>query len=297
MKGIFRLLAALGFLFAVGPLPCGLHAQSLFRRGDVDDSGEVNLADPIRLLNVLFSSRPIQGPCRDAADADDNGQVELTDAVYLLSYLFRQGAPPLGPFPSCGEDPTRDRLSCQAMRCLSETLDPLFEPSGGREAFVFMIDRSGSMSGQGALGLAKRELMASLGQLPPDARFSVIFYNLQPTQIAGAPRPGGLEAATQASKEAVRARLGAIDAEGGTDHARALREAFAAGPEVVFLLTDGSPTRGDGKPDSTDKILVGVRAWNALKRITIHCIAIGRDLNEQFLRQLAAENGGEFKQF
>jgi uncharacterized protein YegL len=67
--------------------------------------------------------------------------------------------------------------------------------------------------------------------------------------------------------------------------------------DTVFLLTDGSPTRPDGKPDSTEKILTGVRAWNALKRITIHCIAIGKDLNEQFLRQLASENGGEFKQF
>jgi uncharacterized protein YegL len=67
--------------------------------------------------------------------------------------------------------------------------------------------------------------------------------------------------------------------------------------DTIFLMTDGSPTTNDGKLDSTDKILVGVRSWNPLKRVTIHCIAMGKDLNEQFLRQLAEENGGEFKQF
>lgn len=106
-------------------------------------------------------------------------------------------------------------------------------------SFAYAIDRSGSMSGRNALNLAKRELLASLAQLPPDAQFSVIFYNLEPTQIAGFPRPGGLVSMTQGAREQVRARMAAIDAEGGTDHARALRAAFAAGPEVVFLLTDG----------------------------------------------------------
>jgi hypothetical protein len=106
-------------------------------------------------------------------------------------------------------------------------------------SFAYVIDRSGSMSSHNALSLAKRELVASLTRLPPDARFAVILYNLQATPIAGEPRPGGLIPATQAHKEEVRSRLAPIDAEGGTDHARALRAAFAAGPEVIFLLTDG----------------------------------------------------------
>lgn len=106
-------------------------------------------------------------------------------------------------------------------------------------SFAYAIDRSGSMSGHGSLNLAKRELLASLDQLPPDARFTVLFYNLEPARIARNPASSALEPATQANKEFVRAGLGAIDAEGGTNHARALRAAFAAGPEVVFLLTDG----------------------------------------------------------
>ena len=60
---------------------------------------------------------------------------------------------------------------------------------------------------------------------------------------------------------------------------------------------DGSPTKPDGSLDSTEKILVAVRAWNPLKRITIHAIAVGKNLNEGFLRKLASENGGEFKRF
>ena len=67
--------------------------------------------------------------------------------------------------------------------------------------------------------------------------------------------------------------------------------------DTIFLLTDGSPTKPDGSLDSTEKILVAVQSWNPLKRVTIHAIAIGKNLNDSFLRQLARENGGEFKRF
>ena len=41
-----------------------------------------------------------------------------------------------------------------------------------------------------ALGLAKRELLASLAQLPPDARFAAIFFDLEPEILNGAGRIG-----------------------------------------------------------------------------------------------------------
>jgi hypothetical protein len=72
---------------------------------------------------------------------------------------------------------------------------------------------------------------------------------------------------------------------------------YGVAVDTVFLLTDGSPTKPDGKLDSTEKIVNAVRAWNPLKRVTIHCIGIGKGLNQGFLRQLASENGGEFKQY
>jgi len=72
----------------------------------------------------------------------------------------------------------------------------------------------------------------------------------------------------------------------------------AMGFDTIFLLSDGSPTKPPGdKPDSTEKILEGVRVWNSLKRVTIHCIGIGRGVNISFMQKLASENGGQFKHF
>ena len=51
-------------------------------------------------------------------------------------------------------------------------------------SFAYVIDRSGSMIEHNALHFAKQELLASLDQLPPDARFLVLFYNQEPVAIA-----------------------------------------------------------------------------------------------------------------
>jgi hypothetical protein len=106
-------------------------------------------------------------------------------------------------------------------------------------SFAYAIDRSGSMSGRGSLELAKRELLASLQLLPPDARFCVLFYNLEAHSLLDPNGPPSLAPATAANKEQVQSRLEGISGVGGTNHARALRAAFSARPEVVFLLTDG----------------------------------------------------------
>jgi len=46
--------------------------------------------------------------------------------------------------------------------------------------------------------------------------------------------------------------------------------------------------------DDVKKILEGARKWNALGRVTIHTIGIGKNLNRPFLEQLARENNGRF---
>jgi hypothetical protein len=91
---------------------------SLFRRGDVDGDGTMDLADPVLVLSRLFlGSGPLL--CEDAADADDSGTLELTDPVFILSRLFLGGPPPLPPGPEkCGQDPSGDGLApCGAVGC------------------------------------------------------------------------------------------------------------------------------------------------------------------------------------
>jgi len=62
-------------------------------RGDVDRSGEVDLADAINILRYLFQGT-FTPHCEPVADANDDGMVNLTDAVGILAFLFL-GDPPL----------------------------------------------------------------------------------------------------------------------------------------------------------------------------------------------------------
>lgn len=105
-------------------------------------------------------------------------------------------------------------------------------------SFAYVIDCSGSMSNRNALRIAKAELLNSLDRLPPDARFTVVFYNIRPTVFPDERGNAALMAATAENKARVRTRLTTIRPDGGTDHAKALQSAFMMKPEVVFFLTD-----------------------------------------------------------
>ena len=89
----------------------------VFRRGDADGSGEVELADVVYTLRYLF----LQGPepeCTETANANDAGFVEISDAVFLLLWLFREGSEPPKPGPTnCGRVATPE----EGMTCIYDT--------------------------------------------------------------------------------------------------------------------------------------------------------------------------------
>ncbi|HVR75050.1 MAG TPA: CotH kinase family protein, partial [Planctomycetota bacterium] len=82
-----------------------------FLRGDVDQSGIIDLADVAQVLRHLFQGES-EPRCLDAADVDDNGLVNLTDALFAAQFLFQGGAPPPPPHPELGTDPTEDSIDC-----------------------------------------------------------------------------------------------------------------------------------------------------------------------------------------
>ncbi|HEX3447153.1 MAG TPA: VWA domain-containing protein [Isosphaeraceae bacterium] len=105
-------------------------------------------------------------------------------------------------------------------------------------SFAYVIDCSGSMAARNSLEVAKREMLASISQLPPDAQFAVVFYNLQARMLTDPLGKKGLMAATAPNKARVQTQLATIAPDGGTDHMTALRAALALKPEVIFFLTD-----------------------------------------------------------
>jgi len=79
-----------------------------FRRGEINQDGGINIADPIALLGYLFGGKSLD--CLDAGDVNDDGKLNIADPIYLLGYLFGGGDPPRPPFGECGEDPTPDTV-------------------------------------------------------------------------------------------------------------------------------------------------------------------------------------------
>ncbi|MGO9600888.1 MAG: vWA domain-containing protein [Isosphaeraceae bacterium] len=170
-------------------------------------------------------------------------------------------------------------------------IGPGTEFFGTREhghSFAYVIDCSGSMAMQNSLEVAKRELLSSLGQLPPDARFSVIFYSLDARVFTDPDGKPGLMPATSSNKLRVQEQLRTVPPFGGTDHMLALRTALALKPEVIFFLTDA-----DLIADSeVDKILDQAHGC----RIQAVEFGRGRDLGMNTpLRRLATASGGIYR--
>jgi len=154
-------------------------------------------------------------------------------------------------------------------------------------SFAYVIDCSGSMTTRNSLEVAKRELLASVSQLPPDAQFAVIFYNLQARMLRDSQGHQGLMAATASNKARMQTQLAAIPPDGGTNHMLALRKALELKPEVIFFLTDAEDmTRAD-----VDEILTEVGST----RISAVEFGSGTDLGQRSaLAGLATKTGGTY---
>jgi hypothetical protein len=160
-------------------------------------------------------------------------------------------------------------------------------PATGR-SFVFAIDRSKSMGGDGlnALAAARGELARSLAHLTPKHRFQIIAYHHQCVYF-NTPR---LVSATEENRLAISRFIDDLGAYGGTDHEMALRAALAMEPDVVFLLNDGGdPHLGEISLKNINRLAEG--------RTIISCIQFGFGPlgdRDNFMMQLARQNGGSF---
>ncbi|MCH2373284.1 MAG: hypothetical protein MK538_03815, partial [Planctomycetes bacterium] len=90
-----------------------LEAEQLpvYRRGDVNGNG-LALSDAMLILGHLFSATAVPPACEKSADVDDSGVLNVRDPLWILLYLFAGGGAPPEPFLACGGDPTPDDLKC-----------------------------------------------------------------------------------------------------------------------------------------------------------------------------------------
>ena len=158
---------------------------------------------------------------------------------------------------------------------------------------VFVLDTSASMSG-GRILAAKRELSSAITNLPADAAFNVLAFD-----IVVAPWSQDLMPATPDNKAAAVAWVLSRGLGPQTASYNALEAAFAFDTESIYFLTDGQPA--GGTIDNPAMIIGVITRLNQTRRLTINSIGVAvgppGPLNpfDQFLSGLATLNYGEYR--
>ena len=149
--------------------------------------------------------------------------------------------------------------------------------------FVIIADRSRSMEGS-KLDYLKNELIKTLRDLKPAARFYVVFYN-----ETAEPAPGAKWLAGKPGVRSIEPWVQQIISDGGTDPLPAFRVAFAMSPrpDTIFFMSDGlfEPT-----------VPAAVAQLNQSRRKTvIHAISFVDQSAEHLMRQIAEQSGGKYR--
>ena len=161
---------------------------------------------------------------------------------------------------------------------------------GEGSRFLYVFDRSGSMSGYGGRPLrsAQAELIASLNDLDSTHQFQIIFYNEEPNVFRPDNRAPRLVFGDDQGKALAQRFVRGIVAAGGTRHMEPLVMALRMRPDVIFFLTDAE------EPKLSADELAQIRRLN--KGSQIHAIEFGfgpTTGDDNFLRRLARQNGGQ----
>ena len=154
-----------------------------------------------------------------------------------------------------------------------------------------VLDRSGSMGG-GKFCTAREAVDSSLRLLRPADRFTLVVFD---------DRIDTLAPLCEANREAVdrtKRALAGIHARGGTDleggWSAAARELAHEGPRTrsarAVLITDGHANQGMSNPDQ----LIARAAQLRRQGIRTSAFGIGADFEEELLRAIALNGGGNF---
>jgi hypothetical protein len=149
-----------------------------------------------------------------------------------------------------------------------------------------LYGRQYGKSGASRIDIAKQELVQSIQNLQEGALFNVIVF------ANGVDRwiRGGIASSSQATREAALTWIERLGAAGATNLYDALELAFAdQDVDTIVLLSDGDPTAG--KLTDPHRIREEVAFWNKHRRVKIHTVAIGGNL--EVLEWLSADSGGE----
>lgn len=152
--------------------------------------------------------------------------------------------------------------------------------SVGDDSTVFVIDKSGSMSGN-AFAQVTKALQDAIEKLTPAQKFSIIFFDDRYRQFGS----NRLVAADNRRKDKAFAFIKTMSPDGGTEPYLPIELAMRLRPASIVVLSDG-----DFPLDDVDRITAKNRSG---KRIVIHCVGLHSSVST--LRQLAENNAGTYR--
>src|SRR2546427_5579725 len=160
------------------------------------------------------------------------------------------------------------------------------EAAALRRDVVAVIDVSGSMSGE-KIAQAKSALTQLLGSLRDGDRFRLVAFSGGVRRYAQ-----GWTAVSTQGRRGASTWIQSLEAEGGTNIAGALSEAFTDPPAeealgVVVFLTDGQASTGDTDPEH-----IVERAEQGRGRFRVFSFGIGDDVNTYLLDRLTERARG-----
>ena len=153
-----------------------------------------------------------------------------------------------------------------------------------RGEYVFLIDRSGSMSGS-SIDMAKSSLTLFLKSLPKDSLFNVVSFGSSFTFLHSE--------SVQTSKQSIETsykQIQSFDADmGGTEIYDGLKRVFdqplkAGYPRFVFLLTDGAVS-------NTEQVLRLIQSNN--HKAQVFSIGIGSGCSAELITKAASYGRGK----
>jgi Ca-activated chloride channel family protein len=156
--------------------------------------------------------------------------------------------------------------------------------------YVFILDKSGSMSGL-KIDQAKAAFNSMVELLLPTDLFNVITFDTNIASLWYEPH-----SASETNVDEAQAWINGVYASGNTNFHGAMMEALdmmlpGDNVKAILMLSDGQPTAGE--ITTTNGILDAVSAANDLD-VSISSVAFGSDANENLMANLAAQNSGFF---